>query len=218
MKVVTILQAQAFQVFRPLGTFGYLPDAIKKLIEQYGFQDYPRDASQIFPPEGQSVAFRHGRVEIEGHQIVIDWLQIFSAGITITTHTGTSDSLAALRHVVDWATAHFDVKFEPVREPGFWSQLNVRFEKPLADLFPQLKPIAREIGARHSNFLNFRPQFELGSLQFVYEAKSNLTAIAFRIERAVNVSFDENLYLSDAPLTTEDHQTILTEFEAVCLR
>lgn len=218
MKVVTVLQAQAFRIFRPFGTFGYLPGAIKKVVEQYQFVDYPKEVAQLFPPDAsQPIVFRHGKVDIHDYEIVIDWLQIYPAGLTVTTHTSTSHALAALEHITAWATREFDLKLEPVKDTGFWSQLNIRFEKLLPELFPKLKPIASEISAKHPDFLSFRPEFELSALHFIYEPKANITPVGFRIERAANISFSENLYLSDAPLTTEDHIKVLEDFERVNL-
>jgi hypothetical protein len=218
MKVVSVLAAQAFRIFRPFGSFGYLPDAVKKTTEKFQFVDYPKEASQLFPTDTtQPLAFRHGKVSIGDRVIVIDWLQIYVAGIQVATQTNTTDSLTAVDHIVEWGTREFGLALEPVKSPGFFSQLNIRFEKPLPELFPQLKPVAREISARHPDILTFRPEFELGALQFVYEAKSNFNPVAFRIERASNIPFAENLYLSDAPLTTDDHVKTLEEFETICL-
>jgi hypothetical protein len=218
MKVVTILTASAFRIFRPFGSFGYLPDAIKKTVEQFQFVDYPKEASQLFPADtSQPINFRHGKVVIDDRVVVIDWLQIYVAGIQVATQTNTTNALAALDHIADWGVREFGLTLEPVKSPGFFSQLNIRFEKPLPELFPQFKPIARELSAKHPDFLSFRPEFELGALQFVYEAKANFNPVPFRLERATNVNFAENLYLSDAPLATDDHIKVLEDFEAVGL-
>jgi hypothetical protein len=218
MKVVTVLAAQAFRIFRPFGSFGYLPDAVKKTVEAFQFVDYPKEAFQMFPSDTtQPIAFRHGKVSIGDRLIIVDWLQIYPAGIQVTTLTNTTDALTALDHIADWGVRQFGLTLEPAKSPGFYSQMNFRFEKPLPELFPQLGPVAREISARHPDVLAFRPEFELGSLQFVYEAKSNFTPVVFRIERATNIPFAENLYLSDAPLATDDHVKTLEELEAVCL-
>jgi len=216
MKVVSILAAQAFRIFRPFGTFGYLPDAVKKTVDKFQFVDYPKETFQLFPSDTtQPIPFRHGRVVINDRVIVIDWLQIYVGGIQVTTQTNTTDALTALDYIADWGIREFGLTLEPVKSPGFFSQINIRFERPLPELFPQLRPIAREISARHPDILTFRPEFELGALQFVYETKSNFNPVVFRIERAANIPFAENLYLSDAPLTTDDHVKVLEDFERV---
>lgn len=219
MKVVSVLAAQAFRIFRPFGSFGYLPDAVKKTVEQYQFVDYPKEAFQLLPPDtNQPIVFRHGRVAINGRLIVIDQLQVYAAGLQVVTHTNTTDALNALDYIAAWAVHEFNLTLESaVKEPGFWSQLNVRFEKPLPELLPKLKPIADEIRARHPDFLTFRPEFEISALQFSYEPKAKLEPVAFRIERAPNIGFRENLYLSDAPLSTDDHIAILEHFERTSL-
>ncbi len=219
MKLVSIVQAQAFRIFRPLGTVGYLPDARDALVKEFGFVDYPKEASQFFPANAQQpVNFHHGKVVIDQKVIVIDWLQVFAAGLSVATRTDTEEALAALDHIIAWIAERFKVEFELVKEPGFWNQLNVHFQKPLPDFFPTLKGVANAITVNHGDFLDFRPQFELTALHFSYQAKTaNLTPVPFRIERAPNVSFEENLYLSDAPLRTHQHIEILTSLETLCL-
>ena len=98
MKVVSVLAAQAFRIFRPFGSFGYLPDAVKKTTERFQFVDYPKEASQLFPTDStQPLAFRHGKVSIGDRVIVIDWLQIYVAGIQVATQTNTTEALDRAR-------------------------------------------------------------------------------------------------------------------------
>ncbi len=219
MKVVSIVQSQAFRVFRPLGTLGYLPDARDALVKEFGFVDYPKEAFQFFPTTPQqALNFQHGKVVIDQNVIVLDWLQVYPAGISVSTRTNTEEAQAALDHIMTWVGERFKIQFELVKEAGFWSQLNVHFEKPLPDLLPKLKRVADAVSTRHPDLFDFRPQFELTTLHFSYPPKAaNLTPIPFRIERAPNVGFDENLYLSDAPLRTQHHIEILTGFETLCL-
>ncbi len=220
MKVVSILQAQALQILRPFGTFGYLPDAVKMAVERYQFVDYPKETQQLLPPDpSQPIVFRHGKLDLDkyDHAIVIDVLQIYAAGITVVTRTDTTDAMIALEHLLGWATEQFNIAFERVRNPGFWSQLNVHFVKPLPELFPALKPVADMITAKHGEWLPFRPQLELTTLHFNYEPRAGISSVPFRIERAANIAFDEELYSSDAPLQTAEHIEVLEQFEELCL-
>ncbi len=147
----------------------------------------------------------------------IDVLQIYAAGITVVTRTDTTDAMIALEHLLGWATEQFNIAFERVRNPGFWSQLNVHFVKPLPELFPALKPVADMITAKHGEWLPFRPQLELTTLHFNYEPRAGISSVPFRIERAANIAFDEELYSSDAPLQTAEHIEVLEQFEELCL-
>ena len=219
MKVVSIVEARAFRIFRPFGSFGYLPDAAKKVVEEYQFLDYPKEISQFFPTEPNSpIEFRHGKIVIDSKVIVVDLLQVYPAGLQVVTQTNTSNALAAVDHIAAWGIRTFDLKLETVRAPGFYSQLHIRFEKPLPDMFPKLNAIASEISNKHPDVIDFRPQYELAALHFAYEPKAKIDPVIFRIERVGNVSFSENLYYSDAPLSTEDHISVLEDFERVNLR
>jgi hypothetical protein len=214
MKVVSVIEARAFRIYRPFGSFGYLPDAINKAIEEYKFLGYPKEISELFPVDtNQPIVFRHGKVVINGRVIVVDFLQIYPAGLQVITLTNTSDSLAAVDHIAAWGVSTFDLKLETVKAPGFYSQLHVRFKSPLPEMFPKLKPIASEISDKYPDVLDFRPQYELSALHFLYEPKAKVDPVFFRIERVGNVSFAENLYYSDAPLSTEDHIRVLEDFE-----
>jgi hypothetical protein len=213
MKVVSVAAAQALRVLRPSGGFGYRPDAIKAVVERYQFVEFPRQPSEILPTDTSvPIVFRHGR--LPDSAIVMERLEIYPAGLTVTTLSNTDDALVALDQVLDWASEHFRITFERVREPGFWSQLNVRFERQLGGFFPKLEPLARELSDKHPDFISFRPEYSLGALHFTFESKQpNVTPIPFRIERALNVPYSENLYVSDGALTTQDHIAILEKFE-----
>jgi hypothetical protein len=219
MKVVSVVEARAFRIFRPFGSFGYLPDAVKKVVEEFKFLDYPKEIAQLFPAEdtNEPIVFRHGKLIFDGREIVVDFLQIYRAGLQVVTVTNTSDALTAVDQIAQWGIRAFDLKLETVKDPGFYSQLQVRFEKPLPEMFPKLKTIAGEIGDKHPDIMDFRPKYELTALHFSYAPKNKTDPVIFRIERAGNVSFSENLFYSDAALTTEEHIKVLEDFERVNL-
>ena len=44
-----------------------------------------------------------------------------------------------------------------------------------------------------------------------------LAPSAFRLDRREGVPFEQEVYWSEAPLTTQHHVEVLSEFEATCL-
>jgi hypothetical protein len=220
MKLLNVLQAQSVTAIRTLGDFGYLPEALVALNNRYSFMEFPK---QLQPPESnEPLTFRHGKMAAD-KPIVIDFLQIFPTGLAVTTHTNTSDSDTVLQDVLDWSKSQFGVQYEALR-PGLvhTSQLEIRLDKSLRQLFPALAGIGAQIAER----LNDKwwgpvvPTYELITLNFWMDETKlpPFPPAAFRLDRRKGVSFEQNVYWAEAPLRTDEHVSILEALELACIQ
>ena len=207
---------------RLIGDYGYLPDAMKALVERYGFVGVPTTREEFFPTDPSTgITFRHGKLVLPDRTIIIDFLQIYQNGLLVTTRTNTSDSDLVIEDVFKWATDTFNTKYEPVR-PGFVhsSQLEVRFELSLPELVPVVSSVGNAVTNRLDDFFEIRPRYELISLNFWFDKTKfpNIAPTAVRIDRREAVAFEQEVYWSEAPLSTQDHIEVLAEFENSCLQ
>jgi len=222
MRVTSIIRGQTVKAVKPSAPFGYFPDAIKALADQYKFVVIPTDLTHLFPADSTKPAppaiFRHGKLEAQGRTIIIDELQVFQNGIILSTPSSTSDSDLASENVLAWAQSHFDIQFEPYRADGHFSQLEVKFDQALADLFAPLKEIGDWITEALDTFWEARPAYELVGLQFGFDGLKapKIAPNIFRIERRAEAPFDQNLYFCEAATRTETHMAILDRFERIC--
>jgi hypothetical protein len=220
MKLVNVPLAQSVIAIVPSRGFGYLPDAVKAVVDRYKFVEFPTDPHQLFPidPNG-SINFRHGKLEVDGRVIVIGWLQVYQSGVSITTDTDTRDCDLVLDDVVRWAAANFHLEFETLRPVGHSSQLVVQFERRLADFFTMLRPVIEPVQNKIDDFYLVKPPFELTSLVFHFDqtVQPGFAPSAIKIEPRQATPFDKRLYYSEAPLSTFDHLEFLERFEKHCL-
>lgn len=220
MKLISVPLAQTIKAVRANRGFGYLPDAVSAVVERYKFVEFPTQPHEFLPADpNQPISFRHGKIEVEGRTVVIAQLQVYQMGLVVHTDTTTTDSDRIADDILDWASSHFEIIFESIRPIGHLSQLEVQFEKRIAEFFPALKAIGSGMSKGLDDFWEFRPSYELTSLIFSFDPTKYPSPAPsfFKIEPRVNVAFEENIYFSEAPLSTDNHVTLLERFERVCL-
>ncbi|HUY26628.1 MAG TPA: hypothetical protein VMV27_04340 [Candidatus Binataceae bacterium] len=220
MKLINVPLAQSVIAVTPNRGFGYLPEAVKAVVDRYKFVEFPTDPHQLFPldPNG-SINFRHGKLDVDDRVIVIGWLQVYQSGLSISTDTDTRDSDLVLDDVLKWAAANFKFEFEIIRPIGHSSQLVVQFERKLSEFFPMLRPAIGLVQNRIDDFYLVKPPFELTSVVFHFDqtVQPGFAPSAIKIEPRSATPFERHLYYSEAPLSTLDHLELLRRFEKHCL-
>jgi hypothetical protein len=225
MKVLDIQQAQSTKVARTNGSYGYLPDVVKAVVERYQFIGYPQGqelAALAAAPDpnapAKPVTFTQGKITLGGKLILIDNMQIYPLGVSVTTRSNTLHSDRVIEDAMQWASSQFNVEFEELRPSfGHLSQLDFRFEHPLPNFFPALLEIGRLISSKLEPFWDPRPEFELTGLMFFYDkSKSSVfSPPIFRIDRRAGHPFEHGVFWSDSGLSTDNHVEVLSELEMI---
>ena len=102
----------------------------------------------------------------------------------------------------------------------YFSQLEIGLDLPLPQSFPQVSALGAAITKRLSGFWEQPPRFEMTGFTFHYD-KAKYPAhspVAFKLERRAENPFEKEVYWTEAPLSTDDHLAVLTEFEQACLK
>jgi hypothetical protein len=221
MKVLSVIRAESVRALRPIaGDLGYPPTAVGHLVKQYGFLGLPKseDLANIDPAKG--LTFTSGRLVTQQREIAIDFLQVFPSGLSVTTHTSTNESDFLLEHILRWSREQFGLDYEPLKTgTAHGSQLEVRLEKPLAELFPHLSVVSKAISDNLDPWWETKMAFELVHLNFGVD-KSKYPAFppqGFRLERRDGVPFEQNAYYSEAAMPTEKHIEVLSLLERTCI-
>lgn len=224
MKQVTILKGSTIRAAKPSRPFGYFPDVIQATVEHFGFAEYPIDLSKLIPHgnvDAESPAmFRHGKIEIDGQSLLIDELQVFSNGTIVSTPNSTIESDRITEYVFQWAGDKFQLQFQPIRPLSHFSQLEVRFERPLPDLFAPLKEIGETINKSLDAFWeSSMPPYQLTNIHFGIDPTKApvVNTGVFKIEARAQMPFEMGLYFCEAAMTTDNHLAILNRFERICL-
>jgi hypothetical protein len=226
MTLTAILLAQAIRVLRVKATIGYLPDAVARLRDRYGFLGVPTNPAELIPSDPRTgVTFSHGRLAQRDRVIVIDSLT-FNApvalgnvfGITASTRSSTDDAEAILDDLLEWMSATFGGSSDLLRPSGFLSQVEIKLDHHLADVCVGLKQVANQIGKDMKQYGLKLPEYEVGGIWFTYDNTKVVDGVFnaasyVKIERRIGFGFETSLYFSEAPLRTVDHLALLEQLD-----
>jgi hypothetical protein len=186
-----------------------IPDILDWIKENYHFQEAPE-----FPPkaENQGLSFKRGEFQTQEEFFVEVGLTLFNDGLVASSSSSTEDAEKFLADVMRTASSEFNLVFDVsmIRKKLYLSELTIKLDYPLANLNPRLT----EFSNRLSSLLPDVNPFSTGGVSFWTDSTFAVTKTApFLIERRPNAPFSENKYYSKAGLPTEQHLTILQEFE-----
>jgi hypothetical protein len=193
-----------------------LDPMLKGINERYGFAKSPKNALD-FNSQG-ALAFEQGSFNNSQGKAVAVTLTIYSDGLVADTQSNTRDATEFLNELCASATKEFGL-VDPssgTLRTGFFSQLDVRFDKPLISLNPKLEAILEMLEAQCNPVDTKRRKFTVGGIGIWTEDMSLPgSPAAFRLERKWGTPWDTNHYFSTAPLETNDHLQVLTEIEKI---
>lgn len=189
-----------------------IPDFTRAFVERYGFLKFPKTVEEYDLQKG--VAFGLGRV----NQVNIEAVTFFHKGVVVDTRSSTQDSETVLADISQWAEEFFDAQYSPISEPRkfFLSELAFHSQVSLDRLNPKLRSLAARLTDVVSRHAQQQFNFETIGITFLPDLqKAKMAPSSFRIERLADSPFEENKYVSSAPLPTDEHLSLLEEFEAV---
>jgi hypothetical protein len=188
----------------------------KRINERYRFSKSPKNPLD-FNSQG-ALAFEQGFFNNAQGKAIAVTLTIYGDGFVAETQSTTKDATEFLSELCASATKEFgltDPSAEKMRT-GFFSQLDVTFDKPLISLNQKLEGIGKILESQCSPVDGRSRKFTLGGIGLWTEDMSLPgSPAAFRLERKWGTSWDTNHYFSTAPLETEAHLEVLTEIEKI---
>ncbi len=184
------------------------------LKDNYHFTKSPTSMDEL--DENKGLVFQNGQFQIREEFFIGVDITIFLDGLVAQTRSSTRDTDRFLDDAIQEAVREFGFAFSSntIRQKLYVSELNLRCEKKLDTLNYGLTSICGRISQLISEPKNLPFQTASVGLWPVFEA-SRTVVPPFQFERKVGASFAENRYYSRAPLQTEDHLTILNEFETL---
>jgi hypothetical protein len=186
-----------------------IPDILDWLKETYHFQEAPE-----FPPkeENQGLVFKRGEFQTQEEFFVEVGLTLFNDGLVASSSSSTEDAEKFLADVMKTASSEFSLTFDVgmIRKTLYLSELVIKLDYPLSNLNPRLADFSKKL----SSLLPDVNPFSAGGISFWTDSTFAVTKTApFFLERKLNAPFSENKYISKAPIPTQQHLTMLEEFE-----
>jgi hypothetical protein len=212
MELKNVLKAQSVWLFdthdiNPRGK-NFLPEMLEWLKERYNFQVAPASVKEL--DETKGLAFKRGSFSLGGESLVVE-ITLYNDGVIANTFSSTSATDLFLKDIFAESAIEFDlgpVVDEIVRVKSYLSELTVRMKS----VFPKVHPKLAAIASRLSSMQG--ASFEPGGISFWTDTSTTaLKPSAFSIERKLNAPFGENRFYSKAPIQTDQHLSLLQEFE-----
>lgn len=219
MELLNIITARSVWLFdiRELNPRGktIMPDLLEWLKDNYSFEKAPASVTDL-EKNTQALAFERGQYQVKEEIFVDVGLKIYNDGLVAETQSSTHDSEAFLEDALESATKEFNLayKSQMIRTKLYFSELYVQSVKNLVGINPRLS----EFAAKITHLVPSKPgiPFEFAGFAFwPTQALPHTLLGAFRFERKLGTLPKENKYYSTAPLHTDDHLTMLNEFESV---
>jgi len=187
------------------------PDLFEWLKDAYDFQKIPSSLTDV--DETKAFVFSNGQYQAKEEIFVHVELKIYNDGLIANTQSSTRDTDRFLEDVLISASAEFSLNFRPemIRKKIYLSELYFFSLKNFTN--PNLEKFADKISQATSS--NGHLDFEFGGVTFwPRQSFPPLAISAFHVERKQNTDRDEHKYFSKAPLQTDDHLRLVTDFEA----
>ena len=187
-----------------------LPDFMKAIIERYGFLKFPIAIEEFDLDKG--VTFSLGKLK----EINIRNVILYDTGTVIETGSSTRDCELIYEDLVQWVRELVGIEYRPIlpERKFFLSEVSFQSNLRLGTVNEVFTSLASRVSAAASAYARQRFDFEPVALIAMPDMSNvKIGPTAFRIDRLARAPFEEQKYLSSAPLHTEDHIQLLEEFE-----
>ena len=198
------------QLYRPTGQL-YIPEAIAKIVQRYSFVKHP----SIEDLTKNVQTFGVGKFE----NSQIQEMSVYNDGVIASASSNTNIIDAFLSDVLTWSKENLGLIQAVTAKPEKHYESNIVI-KSKVDMTNVAKPRLGVLQAfnkiwKRGYFGNaFVPaSFNLDCDKSLFRGLRK--PIHFGFERRVGVPFEENIFHSTAPLTTDDHLDLLERLEAL---
>ena len=218
MKLQNILLGRVIRMLNIVSPPMHMSDAIKPLVERYGFVKVPQSLEEYDASKG--ITFSHGKFQYtmgeNKRNIVIDSFQIYHNGVLVDTRGDTDDGDKFLDDVLEWGIKTYGSTIsEQGIEKIYLSNLEVSLNKTLATHTPSFQELSGEISRHLTEYGLKHERFETTGLTLNFDRTTMPNSILtnFTIQRREGIPFSSGVYFSSAPLKTNDHIALLEKFD-----
>lgn len=190
----------------------YIRPALEALKTRYSFRKSPFDTPGT-PPPAEGAKYEDGAFSGKNGQVIINSLTIHGDGFVVDTRSSTDDGDAFLEDALTWISKDYGLPSPadlPIKKI-YSSELNVILEKPAKFFDPKLASYFEEVSTKIVDDKTGKLDFL--SLQISSDQTVSPRQATFRIDREINIPFDQNRYYSFASTKTDIHIKLLEKLE-----
>jgi hypothetical protein len=188
-----------------------LKGVVEEIGKRYQFAKAPKN--ELDYDEQRSLAFKGGTFTGARNIPLVVGLSIYNDGFVSDTVSSTEESTEFLNDLAKWLHDTHGLTVPKERGVKFLSQIDFHSEVSLTNLNRRLETFAGNLENLAKSTDN---HYEVGSIQFWTEDVGKSGSLApVKIERKISAPFAANHYFSQAPLSTQAHIEIVSQFEAI---
>lgn len=189
----------------------FAPDFVSGIQRKYGFWEAPKNIVEFNLETGAK--FSTGRFE----NTTISTLQLYRNGIFAESHASTHSIDFFVDDLLSWAHSEFKIEYmisEPVKRRYFSStevKTNIDFSSKFARLdtvSKMLSKMANDTGVEVANY-----EFSGLTINAEPNPRNVVQTGKFSFERRQNEKYGDNIFYSEATVTSEQHMELLLELE-----
>jgi hypothetical protein len=215
VKILNVKLARAIWLVdsRDLNPHGFdMWPMLAAIRDRYSFQIYPKTIEEADETTAKGIVFANGSFTVGSARHTIVKATMFGDGIVVDSALSTDFCEAFLADALGFLAGQFGLTYaqEMIHRRVYVSELIVRTHKGLNRLFAPLAAVRERLHSLTAH------SFEPAGFGFSIDMQATTARpTAFRFEREVGKSFDQNRYYSSAPLRTREHDELLTQMETL---
>jgi hypothetical protein len=192
-----------------LGLKLFPPDVAKAIYDRFRFVEGPKVVADFATGEG--LKFQYG---FDGG-LVINSMTVFNDGIYCQSIANTDQIDDTIRNVISLLRSEFGILIDNENLSWFHnSQVEVALKSGFADLMSRVAPFAATLEAKIRSHGIHVGDYGASGLIFAGEGQGIVKPGRFVLERRLQTPMSENVFFSEAPVSTQDHLALLSEIEA----
>lgn len=207
-RLVSLMKVLPPEVGQP-----FLPDVITSVAERYRFQKFPVGFDQLL---ADAKMFAMG----VWNGIQIDELAVYNDGIIVGARAPTKFLDDLCSDLIELISSRFGLNMVPASEQRHYeSAVVIRLDQSISKKLSFLDVINSDLAAFQENYGLGTHDFGFASIETGVDMTkgSGKRPLTFSIVRRANVSFEDCVWFSAAPLKTDDHVALLENLERIML-
>jgi hypothetical protein len=192
-----------------------IPGGFAELVKRYSFAGFPTKLDEL---DSTRVAFRLGSFEGIG----IDALEIYPDGVIVSAKAPTDVLDAFLNDLTQWMESALGLKRIETQaiNRNYESSILVQSDVNILKHLDALKPVRDLVSKSLHAAVGLELEFESFGISLAADHSriAGMKPIPFRVERRAGIPFENNYFLSAAPLRTADHLKVLEKIERLAAR
>lgn len=212
MELVSHLESMAARFANPQGLENvFVPDLVDGIQRKFKFWEYPKSMAEFLQENGAS--FGNGIV----NGIKIRNLTLFKQGLFVREFMNTKDIDSIIDIIIEFILDNYNISYinTPPVLKAFNSAIVVRMSPDIMNYILKFGKLSEQISKMVSEYGFTSSKFQVSSLSLQPDPSKTvlLQPGKFVIERRAGYPFEEGLFYSTAPVSTEQHLNILLELE-----